>query len=131
MTFTNTHMQYDISQQMCLYGRDEVITWYHSARKSYDFGITFRTHVMHNIVSIVKRIEVMACKLEREQVSLNAFLTFRSSMIFMRMYLQATNTQYLQGPNATPVFHSVTSLISSATNPLYMAKMNDPFMAWF
>ncbi|KAI0092413.1 atypical/PIKK/TRRAP protein kinase [Irpex rosettiformis] len=102
--------EYEVSQQMCLHGRDEVITWHHTARKPYMFDIAFRSQVSLYIGSIVKRIEIMACKLEREQ---------------------ATNNNYIQGPNATPVFHSVTSLISSATNPLYMAKMGDTFMAWF
>lgn len=54
---------------MCLHGRDEVITWHVAARKPYTFDVTFRTNVAKYIDSIVQRINLMACKIEREQVS--------------------------------------------------------------
>jgi hypothetical protein len=41
------------------------------------------------------------------------------------------NPLYLQGPNVNPVFHSVTNLISTATNPLMMVKMGEHFMYWY
>jgi transformation/transcription domain-associated protein len=54
---------------MCLHARDEVITWLVLAKKPYSFDLTFRNHVNANIDSVVKKVETMACKVEREQVS--------------------------------------------------------------
>ncbi|KAI0698576.1 hypothetical protein BC835DRAFT_1541792 [Cytidiella melzeri] len=105
-----TEPEYELDQQLCLHARDEVITWLVMTKRPLVFDLAFRTHVSAHVDSVVKKAEIMACKVEREQ---------------------AMNLQYLQGSNATPVFHSVTNLISTATNPLMMARMNEHFMFWY
>jgi len=68
----------------------------------------FKSSVNAHIDHIVKRAEVMACKIERESA-------------------QANN-----GLGATvPVVQTVTSLISSATNPIQLAKMGELYQPWF
>lgn len=39
--------------------------------------------------------------------------------------------QNVQGGNAPVVLNTVTNLISTATNPINLAKMPEAFMAWF
>lgn len=64
----NARVQYELEQQLCLFARDEVMTWYHQQRKPWTFDISFRSNVAANIDGVVKRAETMACKAEREQV---------------------------------------------------------------
>jgi hypothetical protein len=60
--------QFGLEQQLCLFARDEVMTWLHGRGQPWTFDISFRTNCAANIDGVVKRAEVMACKLERDQV---------------------------------------------------------------
>lgn len=60
--------QFELEQQLCLFARDEVMTWLHGRGKPWNFDLAFRTNVAENIKGVVKRAETMACKLERDQV---------------------------------------------------------------
>jgi transformation/transcription domain-associated protein len=51
-----------------LFARDEVAQWFASKNLQVNMDLAFRQHVSVNIDNLVKRAEVMACKLEREQV---------------------------------------------------------------
>jgi len=63
-------LQYALEQQLCLFGRDEVISWMTMQRRPWTVGdAAFRQGVAANIDNVVKRTEVMACKTERENVS--------------------------------------------------------------
>lgn len=62
--------QYELEQQLCLFARDEVMTWQHGRGKPWTFDLSFRTNVANMIEGVVKRAETMACKPEREQVKL-------------------------------------------------------------
>lgn len=65
-----TLLQYALEQQLCLFGRDEVISWMTMQRRPWIVGdAAFRQGVAANIDNVVKRTEVMACKTERENVS--------------------------------------------------------------
>ena len=44
------------------------MTWLHAKGKQWTFDLAFRTNVAANIEGIVKRAEVIACKVEREEV---------------------------------------------------------------
>ncbi|KAF8655244.1 hypothetical protein AX16_003148 [Volvariella volvacea WC 439] len=103
-----TEPEFDLEWQLCLFGRDEVSAWLSLRGKPWAVDIKFRQAVAGNIDGIVKRAETMACKVEREQA------------------LQNLNT-----PPATPVIITVTNLISSATNPLQLAKMGELYHPWF
>ena len=61
-------MKFDLDQQLCLFARDEVTQWFQMRGKALAFDISFRKHVAANIDSMVARAELMACKIEREQV---------------------------------------------------------------
>lgn len=68
-------LQYALEQQLCLFGRDEVISWMTMQRRPWMVGdAAFRQGVAANIDGVVKRAEVMACKTERENVSLLALV---------------------------------------------------------
>ncbi|KAI0352960.1 atypical/PIKK/TRRAP protein kinase [Trametes cingulata] len=106
-----TEPENELEHQLCLFARDEVMTWLHQHHRGKipQIDLNFRLNVAANIESVVKRAETMACKLERDQV------------------LQQT----AQNISTTPVVQTVTNLISTATNPLNLVKMNEMFAAWF
>ena len=62
--------QCELEQQLCLFARDEVMTWLHQHHRGRVPPIdhNFRLNVTNNIDAIIKRAETMACKTEREQV---------------------------------------------------------------
>lgn len=103
-----TEPEFDLEQQLCLFSRDEVISWMSMRGKPWAVDMLFRQSVAANIDGVVKRAETMACKNERENV------------------LQSN------GATATvPAVQTVTNLISSATNPLQLAKMGELYQPWF
>ncbi|KZT26868.1 FAT-domain-containing protein [Neolentinus lepideus HHB14362 ss-1] len=104
-----TEPEFDLEQQLCLFARDEVITWLHNRAKGWNAAeIAFRNHVANNITVIVKNAETMACKLEREQAAQNPTT-----------------------PPSAPVVQTITNLISQATNPVNLAKMQEQYSPWF
>jgi transformation/transcription domain-associated protein len=103
-----TEPEFDLEQQLCLYGRDEVTSWLSMRQRAWTVDQFFRQSVTANIDGIVKRAETMACKIEREQA------------------LQNNNH-----PGQVPVVQTVTNLISTATNPIQLAKMGEMYQPWF
>ncbi|KAJ7068316.1 hypothetical protein C8F01DRAFT_1364679 [Mycena amicta] len=101
-----TEPEFDLEQQLCLFSRDEVVTWLRGRQVPIDGN--FRKLVAGNIDGVVKRAETMACKLEREQA-----------------------TQNPNAPVMAPVVQTVTNLISTATNPIQLAKMGEVYLPWF
>ncbi|KAJ7781199.1 hypothetical protein B0H16DRAFT_1671541 [Mycena metata] len=55
-----TEPEFDLEQQLCLFSRDEVMTWLRSRTPNAD--VNFRKFVAANIDGFVKRAETMACK---------------------------------------------------------------------
>ncbi|KAH7887705.1 hypothetical protein F5I97DRAFT_1804974 [Phlebopus sp. FC_14] len=103
-----TEPDFGLEQQLCLFARDEVMTWLHGKNQPWTFDISFRTNVAANIDGVVKRAEVMACKLEREQAASNP-----------------------NNPGSVPVVQTVTNLISTATNPIQLMRMSEIYHPWF
>jgi len=103
-----TEPEYDLEQQLCLFARDEVITWLHNQKRPWSFDINFRNTVANAIEGVVKRAEAMACKVEREQAASNP-----------------TNL------GQTPVIQTITNLISISTNPLVLVRMQEMYNPWF
>ncbi|KAJ7180147.1 FAT domain-containing protein [Mycena crocata] len=101
-----TEPEFDLEQQLCLFSRDEVMTWLR--QRTGNPEANFKKLVAANIDGVVKRAETMACKAEREQA------------------IQSPNT-----PAVAPVISTITNLISSATNPLQLAKMGEVYLPWF
>jgi len=91
-----TEPEYDLEQQLSLFLRDEVLTWYSHHTKQPSADILFRTHVSHNVDVVVKRAEVLACKFERENTHPNSSI---------------------------PASKAVSDLISISTNPQNLARM--------
>lgn len=105
-----TEPEHGLEQQLCLFARDEVLTWLHGRNQPWNFDLAFRNHCAANIDGIVRRAEVLACKAEREQTIIPL------------------------APNTTansPVIQTVTNLISTATNPLNLTKMYETYHPWF
>lgn len=102
--------EYELEDQLCLFARDEVITWLHHHKRPTAHDMTFRGFVLTCSKDFVRRVETVACKREREE---------------------AQNLQNLQGGNVVPVYKTVTNLVLSATNPMSLASMSDMFMPWF
>ncbi|KAJ7682762.1 FAT domain-containing protein [Mycena polygramma] len=100
-----TEPEFDLEQQLCLFSRDEVMTWLRGRATNTDAN--FRKFVAANIDGVVKRAETMACKIEREQATLNP-----------------------TAPVLAPVVQTVTNLISSATNPIQLTKMGEMYTPW-
>jgi len=102
-----TEPEFELESNLCLYGRDEVNSWMAMRNQPWQADITFRQNVAGNIDGVVKRAETMACKIEREQAVNNSNI------------------------GAVPVIQTVTNLISSATNPIQLAKMGEMYHPWF
>lgn len=60
--------QFDLDQQLCLFARDEVANWFSIRGKTPPYDQSFRKHVAACVDNIVTRAELVACKIEREQV---------------------------------------------------------------
>ncbi|KAI6151887.1 hypothetical protein BKA82DRAFT_2906299 [Pisolithus tinctorius] len=104
-----TEPDFGLDQQLCLFARDEVMTWLHGRGQPWTFDLSFRTNVAANIEGVVKRAEVMACKVERDHAT-------------------TTNSS---NPGPTPVVQTVTNLISTATNPMQLMRMTEIYHPWF
>ncbi|KAF9222005.1 FAT-domain-containing protein [Gyrodon lividus] len=102
-----TEPDFGLEQQLCLFARDEVMTWLHGRGQPWTFDISFRTNCAANIDGVVKRAEVMACKLERDQIGM------------------------VSAPPTVPVIQTVTNLISTATNPIQLMRMSEIYHPWF
>ncbi|KAG6837441.1 hypothetical protein H0H93_009535 [Arthromyces matolae] len=102
-----TDPEFELEQSLSLYGRDEVNAWMAMRNQPWSTDGIFRQSVAANTEGIVKRAESMACKIEREQAVNNGNL------------------------GTVPVVQTVTSLISSATNPIQLAKMGEMYHPWF
>jgi transformation/transcription domain-associated protein len=63
-----TEPEFELEQQLCLFARDEVMTWLHGRGKAWTLDMSLRVHVAANIDGVVKRAETVACKVERDQV---------------------------------------------------------------
>ncbi|OBZ70424.1 Transcription-associated protein 1 [Grifola frondosa] len=106
-----TEPDYELEQYLCLFARDEVITWlhqHHRGKMPTPIDSSFRKQVATCIEGVVKRAETMACKVEREQAG-----------------------QSTQNPTTTPATQTVTNLIGLATNPVNLMRMSDLFLPWF
>ncbi|PFH52762.1 hypothetical protein AMATHDRAFT_1809 [Amanita thiersii Skay4041] len=104
-----TEPEFELEQQLCLLGRDEVAAWLSMRGRPWTIDLIFRQSVAMNIDGIVKRAETMACKTERDSA------------------LQTNTTNQ----SMVPVVQTVTNLISTATNPLQLAKMGELYHPWF
>lgn len=61
--------QFELDQHLCLFARDEVLTWLLTKGKRLNpYDLSFRKLVADNIDGVVKKAELMACKLEKGQV---------------------------------------------------------------
>jgi transformation/transcription domain-associated protein len=93
-------------------------------QKAWTVDLVFRQNVAMNIDGVVKRAETMACKTEREQV--------RCCETGARWLNLIPLLQALQNKDpSVPIVQTVTNLISSATNPLQLAKMGELYQPWF
>ena len=61
-------LQFELEQQLCLLGRDEVTAWLSMRGRPWNVDPMFRKYVASNIEGVVTRAETMACKSERESV---------------------------------------------------------------
>lgn len=61
-------VQFELEQQLCLFARDEIVTWCHGQKRPWTHDLQFRVNAAALIESLVKKAETMACKAEREQV---------------------------------------------------------------
>ncbi|KNZ81468.1 Transcription-associated protein 1 [Termitomyces sp. J132] len=102
-----TEPEFELEQSLCLYSRDEVNSWMAMRNQPWQADGIFKQSVSANIEGVVKRAESMACKLEREQSINNGNL------------------------GTVPVIQTITNLISSATNPIQLAKMGEMYHPWF
>jgi len=103
-----TEPEFELEQQLCLFSRDEVMTWLHGRGKPWTFDLSFRTSVAESIKGVVGRAETLACKLEREQAA-----------------------QHPTSPNARVIVHTVKSLVDTSTSPVNLMKMTEIFVPWF
>lgn len=100
------------------------MTWLHGRGQPWTFDISFRTNCAANIDGVVKRAEVMACKLERDQVRMTPDLQILAPANWQQIGLVST-------PPTVPAVQTVTNLISAATNPIQLMRMLEIYHPWF
>jgi len=102
-----TKPEFDLDQHLCLFARDEVLTWLHTkGKRNISIDLAFRRQVAENIDGVVKKAELMACKHERNQ-----------------------EQKDVERP--VPAMQTVMNLIGMATNPLKLAVMAELYSPWF
>jgi transformation/transcription domain-associated protein len=99
-----------LEQQLCLFSRDEVLTWLHAQKQPAVIDLAFRQRVEENTASVVQRASNLACTIERQQ--------------------QLNGLNGVPPPGPSPV-QSVTNMIAQATNPLNLVKMTEMYNPWF
>ncbi|KAI0284236.1 FAT domain-containing protein [Russula aff. rugulosa BPL654] len=95
--------QSDVGDQLCLFARDEMITWLQARSKMWTVDLPFRQNVQVNIDTIMKRIETMGCKIEHDQVS----------------------------PSLQSVMGTIINLVGCAADPINLMKMTEIYSPWF
>lgn len=91
----------DLEHRASIFIREEVITWYHLAHKSPPEG-ALREYTLQNMDALVKRAQLLSCKLEREK----------------------------QPVGSIPCNQTILELLSAATNPAKLALMDVQLLAW-
>lgn len=66
----NLFDKFDLEEQLCLVSRDEVVNWFSICARPWTFDAEFRKSVAAHTEQIVEKAETMACKLERDNVSI-------------------------------------------------------------
>ncbi|KAI0028299.1 FAT-domain-containing protein [Vararia minispora EC-137] len=102
--------EYDIEKQLALFSRDEVVAWLSQRGQPFNFDLPFRQSVQANIAGVIKRLDTLSCKIEREQ---------------------AIETPTNPSPMNVPVTWTVVKLIGAATDPVNLMKMTEIYMPWF
>jgi transformation/transcription domain-associated protein len=103
--------QDELEQQLCLFSRDEVLTWLHVNKQPALIDITFRNRVEENTAVVVERARHMACTVERQQ----------------HINPPAPGVQTMM---ISPL-QSAAQLLSQATSPLNLTKMTEMYQPWF
>ncbi|KAH9045426.1 hypothetical protein EDB85DRAFT_2130014 [Lactarius pseudohatsudake] len=102
--------QSDVGDQLCLFARDEMITWLQARSRTWTVDLAFRQNVQVNIDTIMKRIETMGCKIEHDQ---------------------AKNNPGAPAPSMNSVMGTIINLVASATDPINLMKMTEIYSPWF
>lgn len=101
------YTQFELDQHLCLFARDEVLTWLQTkGKRQITIDLSFRQRVNENIDGLVKKAELMACKHERSQDPKDA-------------------------DKPVQIMQTVTNLVGMATNSLKLAMMSDLYSPWF
>ncbi|TIB16619.1 hypothetical protein E3P89_00202 [Wallemia ichthyophaga] len=113
-----TEPQYDLENQLNLFVREDVSSWYTNQRRQSPSDGEVRNSIQQNVDGIVARATVLGCKYERDQFNLNQGQGQGASG-------GSTNNQ-----KVIPACQSVLDLIAKATNPIELAKMDPQWAPW-
>jgi transformation/transcription domain-associated protein len=101
-------LQFDLEQYLSLFIRDEVVNWHIMHNKTGVSEQNIRSFVANIVDQVVRKAELMACRLEREQT--------------------------MNGPASvggqTNAVQSVVNLISTASNPQLLSRMSEQWLPW-
>jgi len=99
-----TEPEFEMDQQLSLFLRDEVLTWYNIHQQSPQVDGTFRSQVATMVEGVVQRAEALAC---------------------------STNKEKDNKPPSLSAVQTISNLVSAATNPIALSKMSESYHAWF
>ncbi|KAH9999859.1 FAT domain-containing protein [Russula vinacea] len=102
--------QSDVGDQLCLFARDEMITWLQARNRMWTVDLPFRQNVQVNIDTIMKRIETMGCKIEHDQ---------------------AKSNPGNPAPSSQSVMGTIINLVGCAADPINLMKMTEIYSPWF
>jgi len=107
---SETQSDVGVGDQLCLFARDEMITWLQARNRSWTVDLAFRQNVQVNIDTIMKRIETMGCKIEHDQ---------------------ARSKPSDPAPSLQSVMGTIINLVGSAADPINLMKMTEIYSPWF
>ena len=101
-----TEPEYDLGNQLNLFVREDVSSWFTSQRRISPSDEDIRKVIEMNVESIVARATVLSCKFERDNFN------------------NSNKDNNNKDNKVAPVCQSVLELIGKATNPIELAQMD-------
>ena len=100
--------------------------WHSSRKLAKPSDTRLRDLTVTNVDAVVRRAELLACKMDREKVSIAGTLT-----ALLHDHAETELSRHMQQPiGSVPINETVIGLILHATNPLRLASLDVAALPW-
>ena len=119
-------MQYDLEHRLAIFVSEEMQFWHSSRKLAKPSDTRLRDLTVTNVDAVVRRAELLACKMDREKVCATWTVT-----ALLCDHAESTSVRHLQQPiGSVPINETVIGLILHATNPLRLASLDVAALPW-